>query len=107
MSAALGHALFGDLKLDIAGAVLIGSVPGVLLGARISSRAPAGLVRTALVIVLTASALKLLTVPTVVVGVVTGLAVLVAVGLAVVRRTRSARPQETATERERDVAAVS
>jgi uncharacterized membrane protein YfcA len=107
MSAALGHALFGDLKLDIAGAVLIGSVPGVLLGARISSRAPAGLVRTALVIVLTASALKLLTVPTVVVGVVTGLAVLAAVGLAMARRIRSAKPREAAAQPERDVATVS
>jgi uncharacterized membrane protein YfcA len=88
LSAAIGHALFGDLKLDIAGAVLIGSVPGVLLGARISSRAPGGLVRAALVIVLLASALKLLTVPTVIVGVVTGVAVLAAVTVAVVRRTR-------------------
>jgi uncharacterized membrane protein YfcA len=58
-AAALGHALFGDLHLDIAGAVLLGSVPGVLLGARMSARAPAGAVRAALVVVLLASALKL------------------------------------------------
>jgi uncharacterized membrane protein YfcA len=99
MSAALGHALFGDLKLDIAAAVLVGSIPGVLIGARISSRAPVGLVRTALVIVLLASALKLLAVPTVTVGVVTGLAVLAAVAMAVVRRARrSAEPRDTAGE---------
>lgn len=85
-SAAIGHALFGDLKLDLAAAVLIGSVPGVLIGSRISSRAPAGLIRAALVIVLLASALKLFTVPTLLVGVITGGAVLIAVGLAVVRR---------------------
>jgi uncharacterized membrane protein YfcA len=109
MSAALGHALFGDLRLDIAGAVLLGSVPGVLIGARISSRAPAGLVRAALVIVLLASALKLLTVPTVAVGVVTGLAVLVAIALAVVQRVRqpSAPPAPEAVRREEDVATVS
>src|SRR4051812_38553061 len=59
-AAALGHALFGDLRLDIAGAVLLGSVPGVLLGARMSARAPAGFVRAALVVVLLASALNLL-----------------------------------------------
>jgi uncharacterized membrane protein YfcA len=59
-AAALGHALFGDLRFDIAGAVLLGSVPGVLLGARLSARAPAGVVRAALVVVLLASALKLL-----------------------------------------------
>ena len=50
-AAALGHAFFGDLHLDLAAAVLIGSVPGVLIGSRISSRAPAGLVRAALVTV--------------------------------------------------------
>ncbi len=87
-AAALGHAFFGDLKLDIAGAVLIGSVPGVLIGARISSRAPGGIVRAALVIVLLASALKLLDVPNAVVGVVITVAVLVAAGVAVVRRRR-------------------
>jgi uncharacterized membrane protein YfcA len=59
-AAALGHAFFGDLRLDIAGAVLLGSIPGVLLGARMSARAPAGVVRVALVVVLLASALKLL-----------------------------------------------
>ena len=59
-AAALGHALFGDLHLDIAAAVLVGSIPGVLVGARLSSRAPAGFVRSALVVVLLASALKLL-----------------------------------------------
>lgn len=69
-AAALGHAFFGDLHLDIAGAVLVGSVPGVLLGARVSSRAPAGMIRAALVVVLVASALKLLEVPTAIVGVV-------------------------------------
>jgi uncharacterized membrane protein YfcA len=86
LSAAMGHALFGDLHLDIAGAVLIGSIPGVLIGARISSRAPGGIVRGALVIVLLASALKLLDVPTAAVGIVTGTAVLAAVALAVWRQ---------------------
>src|SRR3954454_11125435 len=72
MAAALGHALFGDLKLDIAGAVLVAALPGVLIRARISSGAPVGLVRAALVIVLLASSLKLLDVATLTVGVLTG-----------------------------------
>ena len=88
ISAAVGHALFGDLQLDIAGAVLVGSIPGVLLGARISSRAPGGVVRSALVIVLLASALKLLNVPTTAVGAITGAAVVATVALALVRRAR-------------------
>lgn len=91
LSAALGHAFFGDLKLDLAAAVLLGSIPGVLIGARISSRAPGGIVRTALVVVLLASSLKLLDVPTATVGIVTGAAVVAALAVAAVRRTRSSR----------------
>ncbi|MEV4577210.1 sulfite exporter TauE/SafE family protein [Nonomuraea jabiensis] len=61
-SAALGHLLFGDFQLDLTLSLLIGSIPGVYLGARISSRAPGGLIRALLAIVLLASALKLLNV---------------------------------------------
>ena len=64
-AAALGHAFFGDLHLDLTVALLIGSVPGVYLGSRISSRAPQGIVRRALALVLIASGLKLLGVGTV------------------------------------------
>ena len=90
-AAALGHAFFGDLQLDIAGAVLMGSIPGVLLGARISSRAPAGLVRAALVVVLTASSLKLLDVPNEVVGVVVAVMLSGAGALTLVARARRLR----------------
>jgi hypothetical protein len=62
-AAALGHLFFGDLHLDVAAAIVVGSVPGVLLGARLSSRAPGGVVRAALVVVLVASATKLLGAP--------------------------------------------
>jgi uncharacterized protein len=71
-AAALGHALFGDLQLTIAAAVLIGSVPGVLLGARLSSRAPARVVQIALVTVLLASSLKLFGLPGLVVVAASG-----------------------------------
>ncbi|MEV0614935.1 sulfite exporter TauE/SafE family protein [Nonomuraea sp. NPDC050404] len=60
VSAALGHLLFGDFQMDLTLSLLIGSIPGVYLGARISSRAPGGLIRAMLAIVLLASALKLL-----------------------------------------------
>ncbi|MFI7421812.1 sulfite exporter TauE/SafE family protein [Nonomuraea sp. NPDC049684] len=59
-AAALGHLMFGDFKLELTLSLLIGSIPGVYLGARISSRAPGGLIRALLAIVLLASALKLL-----------------------------------------------
>ncbi|MEV6596092.1 sulfite exporter TauE/SafE family protein [Actinoplanes sp. NPDC051346] len=91
LSAAIGHAFFGDLHLDLTAAVLLGSIPGVLIGARISSRAPGGIVRVALVIVLLASALKLLDVPTLAVGLITGAAIVAAVTVAVVRRAVAPR----------------
>ena len=62
-SAAIGHLLFGDFQLGLTTSLLIGSIPGVWLGAHMSASAPGGLVRRALGIVLLASALKLLDVP--------------------------------------------
>jgi len=96
-AAALGHAFFGDLHLDVAAAVLVGSIPGVLLGARMSSRAPAGVVRAALVVVLMASALKLFGVANTVVvtAVVCGAAAMVAESL--LRRGGAGRTGEPGT----------
>jgi uncharacterized membrane protein YfcA len=98
-AAARGHAFFGDLKLDLAAAVLVGSVPGVLIGSRVSSRAPAGLIRSALVVVLLASALKLFDLPTAVVGIVSAAAVLVAVGVGLARRQSRGVAAESEPER--------
>jgi uncharacterized membrane protein YfcA len=61
-SAALGHILFGDFQLGLTTSLLVGSIPGVWVGAHLSARAPGGLVRRALAFVLLASALKLLNV---------------------------------------------
>jgi len=63
-AAALGHILYGDFQLGLTASLLLGSIPGVLVGARLSSRARDGVVRPALVFVLLASGLKLLNVPT-------------------------------------------
>lgn len=68
-AAALAHLLFGDFQLALTVGLIAGAVPGVLLGASVSSRAPGGLIRAALTVVLTASGLKLLGAPTVAVGV--------------------------------------
>src|SRR5688572_26514123 len=59
-SAALGHILFGDFKLELTTSLLLGCVPGVWVGAHLSARASGGLIRRALAFVLLASALKLL-----------------------------------------------
>jgi uncharacterized membrane protein YfcA len=58
-SAAVGHLLFGSFKLGLTTSILIGSIPGVFLGARLSSRAPDYLIRPALIVVLLLSGVKL------------------------------------------------
>jgi uncharacterized membrane protein YfcA len=58
-AAALGHAVFGSVHLDLTASLLVGSIPGVYFGARFSSRAPDRVIRPILVLVLVASALKL------------------------------------------------
>ncbi len=63
-SAAIAQILFGQFELGLTASILIGSLPGVYVGARVSSRAPDGLIRAAIVFVLLASGLKLLGVPT-------------------------------------------
>ena len=71
-SAALGHILFGDFVLGLTASMLIGSIPGVYLGARLSARAPDAIIRRALVFVLLASGLKLVNLDTVLLGIVMG-----------------------------------
>jgi hypothetical protein len=59
-SAALGHLLFGNFQFDLTTSLLLGSLPGVYLGAKVSSRAKDSVIRPALALVLLASGLKLL-----------------------------------------------
>lgn len=59
-AAALGHVLVGDFKLSLTVSILLGSIPGVYVGSRLSASAPDIAVRPILVFVLVASALKLL-----------------------------------------------
>ena len=69
-SAALAHIVFGDFKLGLTASILIGSIPGVLIGAAVSSYAPTAFLRGALAAVLLVSGLKLVQVPTLVIGIV-------------------------------------
>jgi hypothetical protein len=97
-SASLGHLLFGDFRLDLTASLLIGALPGVYLGAKVSSSAPGGIVRRALVVVLLASGLKLLDADAVtIVLVLAAVAVLGPVLWATVYRKASAE-ERTATE---------
>jgi len=62
-AASLGHILYGDFELGLTTSLLIGAIPGAWFGAQVSSRAPGGLIRRALAILLLASGLKLLGAP--------------------------------------------
>jgi uncharacterized protein len=59
--AAAAHMVSGNVDLALAGNILIGSVPGVWIGARLATKLPADGLRPALGVVLLASALGLLT----------------------------------------------
>ncbi len=58
-AAAFAHLLFGDFKIGLTTSILFGSLPGVIIGAKFSSRMPDWIVRLSLVVVLLASGLKL------------------------------------------------
>ncbi|HWF58103.1 MAG TPA: sulfite exporter TauE/SafE family protein [Candidatus Dormibacteraeota bacterium] len=88
-SAALGHLLFGNVQLGLTSSLVIGSVPGVILGAQISSRAGGRVIRPVLALVLLASGLKLLAVGTATLGVVVLGAALLVLGSAAVGRARA------------------
>jgi uncharacterized membrane protein YfcA len=93
-SAALGHLLFGDFQLGLSASILVGSIPGVFIGAMLSARAPDHVIRPALMVVLLGSALKLLGAPTAAVLGVSGIGTLLGVGYAirVSARLRASRP---------------
>jgi uncharacterized protein len=99
--AALAHLASGNVDLHLAGNILIGSVPGVWIGARFAASLPPDGLRTALGVVLLASSLGLLTK----VGVAIPAPVLVIAPVALgvvayfVHRSRRAPRLRTATER--------
>jgi uncharacterized protein len=103
-SATLSHLFFGHVDLALTGSLLIGCLPGVYLGARVSSRAPDAIIRPALVVILLASALKLLDFSNTALG--TALVLLVLVGAPLWGSTdASLRPPEewTAAGRSRTI----
>lgn len=79
-AAALGHVLFGSFNASITVSLLLGAIPGAFIGAQISSRAPGGVIRRALAVLLLASGLRLL-------GLSTEMVLLVAVAALVLGST--------------------
>ncbi len=88
MAAALGHLIWGELEIDLTTSLLIGAIPGVILGANVSSRAPDGIIRPVLAAVLLLTSLKLLGLSDVGLGVVAALSVVVAAVVLVRARLR-------------------
>ena len=58
-SAVLGHLIFGDIRMSIVLPVVLGAIPGVLVGSRFSSRMPDGALRPVLTVLVGASGLRL------------------------------------------------
>ena len=88
VAGAIAHAGFGEVFLPVVLSLLIGQIPGVWLGARMSSSYDGSALRWLLMVVLAATADKLLGASSVVAGVigVAGIAVVVGVMAADLRR---------------------
>ena len=84
--AGFGHFIAGNVDFHAVGWLLIGSIPGVLIGSHYSVRVPEAWLRLALADVLAISGLKLVQVPNVYLAVAIGVSV--AAGLVAVVNTR-------------------
>jgi uncharacterized membrane protein YfcA len=58
-AASVGHLLFGDFRLGLTSSLLVGALPGVYVGARLSARGTVRGLRSVLALVVTASGLRL------------------------------------------------
>ena len=98
--AGLGHLVAGNVDVPAISWLLVGSIPGVLIGSQISVGLPERVLRLALASVLALSGLKLLDVPyantIVVVSLVLGLMLLAGWGVAVLIARRGRREEEPA-----------
>jgi uncharacterized membrane protein YfcA len=91
-AAALAHILFGDFRFGLTASILLGSIPGVYLGAKVSAFSPGWLVRPALFLVLLASGLKLVKMANTEVGLILLFAILAGIPF-VVAYVSARRPQ--------------
>jgi uncharacterized protein len=85
--AGFGHLVAGNVDLHAVGWLLIGSIPGVLIGSHYSVRLPEDVLRLTLANVLALSGLKLLNVPSIILVIGLGLSV-VGVVLTLLRERR-------------------
>ena len=88
LAAALGALAFGHVQFGVTGAIVAGSVPAVLVGSLLSSRAPDRIVRPVIMLVIFASGLKYVGVGTTALGWTMLAVVLVAAGYWLTARLR-------------------
>ena len=94
LAAALGALVFGHVEFGVTVSIILGSVPAVLIGSLLSSRAPDKYIRPVITFVIFASGLKYVGVPTTALGWTLGGILLAAamawVAVKLVRRRRAA-----------------
>ena len=87
-AAALGALTFGHVEFGVTASIIIGSVPAVLIGSLLSSRAPDRYIRPAITFVIFASGLKYVGVPTTALGITMGAILSVAAARWLAQRVR-------------------
>ena len=90
--AGLGHLIGGNVDLGATAWLLVGSIPGVLIGSQLTVKLPERSLRMALAVTLAVAGLKLLEVPGANVIIVGALVAAAVTGLVVIVRRLSRRP---------------
>jgi len=91
IAGAIAHAGFGSVSIAVVVSLLIGQIPGVWIGARLSSRYDGHILRWLLMVVLAATALKLLGVSSLIAGIIAITGVIVVIILIVRERMSTAK----------------
>jgi len=91
IAGAIAHAGFGDISIAVVVSLLIGQIPGIWVGARMSSRYDGHALRWLLMVVLAATALKLLGVSSLIAGMIAIVGVAIVSALYIRERMHAAK----------------
>jgi hypothetical protein len=94
-AAALGALAFGHVEFGVTASIIVGSVPAVLIGSLLSSRAPDRYIRPAITFVIFASGLKYVGVGTYPLGAIMAVILVAAAGYWLVRTQPWERSRDT------------
>lgn len=101
LAAALAHIVAGDVQMSVTTPLLIGGIPGVIIGSLLASRAPGGLLRPVLGVVVLASGLSLLGLSPTALAITVG--VIAAALLVMAARSRLTRQRQPEAPRQHEV----